>query len=391
MPAIVRWPGVIAPGTETAELAATYDIFTTMLTMAAVPLPSDRIIDGKDLTPILLGTGPSAHECIFNYHSGLSLAVVRCGGYKMHFDQEALPLFDLIRDPAEAHPLPYASNATLQAIADRISRARAAHLTTVVKVVDQIQLGFDTDLMLCGDPHSQQHFPQFPNCTSSPQNWRAPWPTPPPPPPVLPAAYVGCFWDKGYATGKGGQPCELPIVKAGNCPPKQQGGHDAGDGSDNGGGGVWTDTTGGRRVGSLAECQSLCAADASHPTCEPLLHAMAHGGCLQIRLLCCCCCWLTLLLHVLSYWYLAQTLECNSEVPVASVATRSTWRTSMGRPKIVPWCAAVTQSIPRTPACALPVVALAATVSTRLAILHSLYFINKLAADKTCTPIFIIY
>ena len=53
MPAIVRWPGHIKAGSITGELAATYDIFTTMLTMAAVPLPSDRIIDGKDLSPII--------------------------------------------------------------------------------------------------------------------------------------------------------------------------------------------------------------------------------------------------------------------------------------------------------------------------------------------------
>jgi hypothetical protein len=94
MPAIVRWPGRVQAGSTTGELAATYDIFTTMLTMAAVPLPSDRIIDGKDLSPIIFvrsavsraastsilsscaltrraamdlqGTGKSQHECIFN-------------------------------------------------------------------------------------------------------------------------------------------------------------------------------------------------------------------------------------------------------------------------------------------------------------------------------------
>ena len=77
MPAIVRWPGHVKAGSITGELAATYDIFTTMLTMAAVPLPSDRsecrngrlgpltvaatltrqfmrtVIDGKDLSPII--------------------------------------------------------------------------------------------------------------------------------------------------------------------------------------------------------------------------------------------------------------------------------------------------------------------------------------------------
>ena len=30
MPAIVRWPGKVKPGSITSELAATYDIFTTV-------------------------------------------------------------------------------------------------------------------------------------------------------------------------------------------------------------------------------------------------------------------------------------------------------------------------------------------------------------------------
>jgi arylsulfatase A-like enzyme len=66
MPAIVRWPGHIKPGSLTGELAATYDIFTTMLAMASVPLPSDRIIDGKDLTPILLGTSQGSSFSLSN-------------------------------------------------------------------------------------------------------------------------------------------------------------------------------------------------------------------------------------------------------------------------------------------------------------------------------------
>jgi hypothetical protein len=61
-------------------------------------------------------------------------------------------------------------------------------------------------------------YPNFPNCTLSPQNWIPPWPTPPPAPPVPAAAFVGCFWDKGYPDHGGKRPCDLPIVKAGNCP-----------------------------------------------------------------------------------------------------------------------------------------------------------------------------
>ena len=65
---------------------------------------------------------------------------------------------------------------------------------------------------------------------------------------------MGCYWDKGWDTGKGGKACDLPIVKAGGCGP------------------------GTKRVTppvrSLAECESLCASDATHPT----YFAVQNGG-----------------------------------------------------------------------------------------------------------------
>lgn len=80
---------------------------------------------------------------------------MRCGDYKLHFDGEAPRLYDLIHDVHEERPLDYRSDASLQAVADRITAARTAHLATVVPVVDQILLGYDDDYALCGAPDSQ--------------------------------------------------------------------------------------------------------------------------------------------------------------------------------------------------------------------------------------------
>ena len=256
MPAIVRWKGQIKPGTVTGELAATYDIFTTMMRLADVALPSDRVIDGKDLTPILLGTGPSQHDCIINYHSGAAgPAVVRCGNYKLHFDTSSPQLYNLVDDPHEDRPLPVDAEPALQAIVRKITAARTAHMATVVPVVDQILLGYDDDYMLCSDPHSQEKYPHYPNCTMSPENWVAPWPPPPPPVPVPLSSSVGCYWDKGEPDHFPA-PCDLPIVKAGGCP---DGGLAAA--------GASTGVT-------LSVCRSLCAADASHPR----YFAVQNGG-----------------------------------------------------------------------------------------------------------------
>eukprot|EP00658_Telonema_sp_P-2_P003508 TRINITY_DN11303_c0_g1_i3.p1 TRINITY_DN11303_c0_g1~~TRINITY_DN11303_c0_g1_i3.p1 ORF type:complete len:465 (-),score=95.90 TRINITY_DN11303_c0_g1_i3:653-2047(-) len=101
-PGIVRWPGVIPAGLVTQEVATTYDIMPTVASLAGVDLPSDRIYDGKDLSPFLRALASpspirSPHQCIFHYKgtpntgcpksmaSCPGLWAVRCGAYKMHW------------------------------------------------------------------------------------------------------------------------------------------------------------------------------------------------------------------------------------------------------------------------------------------------------------------
>lgn len=237
-----------------------------MLALSDVALPSDRVIDGKDLTPILLGTGASQHDCLFNYHTGAAgPAVVRCGNYKLHFDTRTPELYDLSRDPHEDNALDVRASASLQAIVKKITAAREAHLKTVVPVVDQILLGHDNKYMLCSDPNSQERYPQYPNCTMSPENWITPWPAPPPPVPVPSSAYIGCFWDKGYPD-HAPQPCDLPIVKAGGCPEDQAGAIRSAIGN--------TLAVDGGMTVTLSVCNALCAADATHPR----YFAVQNGG-----------------------------------------------------------------------------------------------------------------
>jgi arylsulfatase A-like enzyme len=52
VPAIAWWPGKIQVG-RTTKLAAGYDILPTFFKIAGAEVPSDRIMDGYDMTPIL--------------------------------------------------------------------------------------------------------------------------------------------------------------------------------------------------------------------------------------------------------------------------------------------------------------------------------------------------
>ncbi len=83
-PTIAWWPGTIPPGIVTQELGTTMDIYVTCLTLAGVPLPQDRVLDGYDLSPVLLGTGRSPRKVVF-YYRGRRLMAVRYGPYKAHF------------------------------------------------------------------------------------------------------------------------------------------------------------------------------------------------------------------------------------------------------------------------------------------------------------------
>lgn len=83
-PGIAWWPGRIRAGTVNRELACSMDLFNTCLTLAGAPIPSDRIIDGVDMTPLLLGKGPSRRNRVI-YYNGNQVYAIRKGPYKAHF------------------------------------------------------------------------------------------------------------------------------------------------------------------------------------------------------------------------------------------------------------------------------------------------------------------
>jgi len=82
-PGLAWWPGKIQGGAVTQALASTMDLFTTCLTLAGVKPPADRIIDGKDLSPVLFGSGPSRCD-VFFFYRGTRLMAVRKGPWKAH-------------------------------------------------------------------------------------------------------------------------------------------------------------------------------------------------------------------------------------------------------------------------------------------------------------------
>jgi uncharacterized sulfatase len=111
-PAIFWWPGTIEPGVVTG-IGSALDLLPTVAALAVAELPSDRRIDGVDLTGTLEDLEPSPRTDLFYYWDS-ELRAVRKGRYKAHFitsgaygegDARAAHdpplLFDLAVDPGE--------------------------------------------------------------------------------------------------------------------------------------------------------------------------------------------------------------------------------------------------------------------------------------------------
>ncbi len=82
-PTIFRWPGKLKKGVV-MEMGATMDLLPTFCALSGAKLPNDRVYDGYDISPLLLGTGKSERDVIF-YYRGQKVYAIRKGDYKAHF------------------------------------------------------------------------------------------------------------------------------------------------------------------------------------------------------------------------------------------------------------------------------------------------------------------
>ena len=83
VPCIARWPGRIPAGNVCRAPAVTMDLFATALAAAEIQPPQDRVIDGKDLLPLLSGKVREVHDVVFG-QQGPKLATVRDRRWKLH-------------------------------------------------------------------------------------------------------------------------------------------------------------------------------------------------------------------------------------------------------------------------------------------------------------------
>lgn len=100
-PTVIRWPGKIPAGKSNEELMTTMDLLPTFAKLADAQVPTDRVIDGKDIWPTLSGMSGTPHKAFF-YHRGNTLSAVRSGRWKLHTSKgRPAQLYDLENDIGE--------------------------------------------------------------------------------------------------------------------------------------------------------------------------------------------------------------------------------------------------------------------------------------------------
>jgi arylsulfatase A len=106
LPCIMYWPGVIPDGTVCSEIATSMDFLPTFAALAGSKLPEDRIIDGKDIRPLMTGeSGAETPHRAFFYYFKDTIDAVRAGKWKLHIRKRNEPvneLYDLEADVSES-------------------------------------------------------------------------------------------------------------------------------------------------------------------------------------------------------------------------------------------------------------------------------------------------
>jgi uncharacterized sulfatase len=114
VPLLVRWPGVVKPGTEVHEVVSNIDTYASVLSMLGVPLPKDVKQHGLDFSTLLRGgDGVWPRQALFGqynlHNNGLAyMRMIRTAKWKLvrHHHANLLDeLYDLKNDPGETRNL----------------------------------------------------------------------------------------------------------------------------------------------------------------------------------------------------------------------------------------------------------------------------------------------
>ncbi|MHC4332429.1 MAG: arylsulfatase [Planctomycetota bacterium] len=112
VPFAIRWPGKIPAGTSSDEIVHAMDLFPTLAKIVGGQVPTDRVIDGIDVSDFLLGKTQKSGRDGFVVYMGNDVFGVKWRNWKLHFKEQdawntilrayTIPrVYNLMNDPQE--------------------------------------------------------------------------------------------------------------------------------------------------------------------------------------------------------------------------------------------------------------------------------------------------
>jgi arylsulfatase A-like enzyme len=127
-PGFLCWPARLAPGRTVPEIAAAIDLLPTLTGLAGIPRVGTKPLDGRDLSPLLLGDGSAPWPERLLVQSWNGAVSVRAPRHRLDAKGK---LFDLATDPGQTTPL----NDREPALAARLAAAAQAFRAEVLAPV----------------------------------------------------------------------------------------------------------------------------------------------------------------------------------------------------------------------------------------------------------------
>ncbi len=134
VPAIVRWPGVVEPGSTCDAPITSTDYFPTVLEMCGIERHPEWHRDGVSIVPLLKQTGPLPLRPLFWHYphygnqGGIPGGSIREGDWKLieFYEDNHVELYNLADDLAERHDLAAVEAERAAALRDKLHAWRAS-------------------------------------------------------------------------------------------------------------------------------------------------------------------------------------------------------------------------------------------------------------------------
>jgi arylsulfatase A len=110
-PLIVRWPGVVKPGTTCSAPVTSVDFYPTFLEIVAAKADPAHVLDGQSILPLLTRSGTLKRDCVYwhypHYHHSRPAGAIRQGDWKLieFYEDGRLELYNLKDDIGEKNNL----------------------------------------------------------------------------------------------------------------------------------------------------------------------------------------------------------------------------------------------------------------------------------------------